>query len=110
MSWRTRGTNQPLMLLRFAACCRRADFAANVFTVGAKLASLRVSKLVSWTGISFDHLVGAGKQLTRRGEAERFRRLEIDHQFNLNALLDGEIVASAPHVLWRSMRSRLREL
>jgi hypothetical protein len=38
---------------------------------------------------SFDHLVRAGKQLGRNGEAKGFRGLEINHQLNSCALLDG---------------------
>jgi len=39
----------------------------------------------------FNNLVGAGEQLGRHAKAERFRRLEIDHQFNLGTLLDRKI-------------------
>jgi hypothetical protein len=37
------------------------------------------------------HVVRRGEQLGRHSKAERFRRLEIDHQFNFGALLDGEV-------------------
>jgi hypothetical protein len=40
---------------------------------------------------SFDHLVGAGEQRGRHGEAERFRRLEIDDQFQPGALLNRDV-------------------
>jgi len=39
--------------------------------------------------LSFDHLVRTGEQLGRHSEAERFRGLEINHQLNSCALLDG---------------------
>jgi hypothetical protein len=39
----------------------------------------------------FDHLVGAGEQRVRHGEAERFGGLEIDHQLELGRLLNGEV-------------------
>src|SRR6516162_1665177 len=35
---------------------------------------------------SFDHLVGAGEQRGRHFEAERPRRLKVDHQLELNRL------------------------
>ena len=40
---------------------------------------------------SFDHLIGASEQLGWHGEPECFRGLEIDHQFDLAALLDREV-------------------
>src|SRR5262249_40909284 len=40
---------------------------------------------------SFDHLVGAGEQRRRHGEAERFRRLEVDKQLNLRGLVDRKV-------------------
>ena len=39
----------------------------------------------------FDHLVGAGKQRWRNGEAECFRGLEIDSQIEIGALLHRQI-------------------
>src|ERR1700682_123865 len=37
---------------------------------------------------SFDHCIGACKQQGRNGQAERFGRLEIDHQLKLYRHLD----------------------
>ena len=37
----------------------------------------------------FDHLVGAGDERRRHGEAEGFRGLEVDYQFELGRLFDG---------------------
>src|SRR5450759_4576424 len=39
----------------------------------------------------FDHIVGAGEQRRRKGEAKRFCRLEIDHQFKLCWQLDWKV-------------------
>ena len=65
------------------------------------------SGLVLWhetdlSAPSFNHLVGVGEQLGWYTEAQRFRRLEIDHHFNFSALLDGEVGRlSALENLWR---------
>src|SRR5262245_57057455 len=42
----------------------------------------------AWRLPSFDHLVGAGKQGRRDGEADRFRGPQIEHQLELCRLLD----------------------
>jgi hypothetical protein len=42
-----------------------------------------------------DHLVGADNDRVGHGEAERFRRLEIDGQLELGRLLDRQIGRSA---------------
>ena len=39
----------------------------------------------------FDHLVGAGEQRGRHGEAERLGSLEVDHQFVLGRSLHREV-------------------
>jgi hypothetical protein len=39
------------------------------------------------TASLFDHLISAGKQLRRYGEAERLGGLEIDDQFDFRGLL-----------------------
>jgi hypothetical protein len=39
----------------------------------------------------FDDLVGAGEQRPRHGEAERLCSLKIDHQHDLDRLLDGQV-------------------
>ena len=45
---------------------------------------------------SLDHLVRARQQRRRDGEAERLRRLEVDHQLELRRLLDGRSAGLAP--------------
>jgi hypothetical protein len=42
-------------------------------------------------GMLFDHLVGASEQQRRHVEAERLRRLEVDHQLELGWLLNRQI-------------------
>ena len=44
----------------------------------------------------FDHLVGAGKQRWRNGEAERPRGFEIDNQIEFGWLLDRKIAGFRP--------------
>src|SRR5260370_14024917 len=39
----------------------------------------------------FDHLVGNGAQLVRDGEAERLGLVEVDHQLELNRLLNRQV-------------------
>jgi hypothetical protein len=39
----------------------------------------------------FDHLVGAGEQAIRHGEAQRFRSREIDDEIELGWLLDRDL-------------------
>src|SRR5204863_6091452 len=39
----------------------------------------------------FDHLVGAGEQRLRHGEAERLGGLHIDDELELGRLLDGQV-------------------
>ena len=41
------------------------------------------------TSLSLDHLVGAGEQRLRHGEAERLGSFHIDYQLELGRLLDG---------------------
>jgi len=41
--------------------------------------------------VSLDHLVGAAEQRWRDVDAELFCRLEIDYQFELRRLFDGQI-------------------
>src|SRR6202008_1847802 len=45
----------------------------------------RPKPVIRWA--SFYHLVGACEQRGRHGEAQRFRGLEIDHQFNLSSCI-----------------------
>jgi hypothetical protein len=70
--------------------------------------------------MSFDHLVGEREQIRRHGEAERFRRLEIDVQFEFRGLnVLGRSPTAPPRVVEPSVlrsgasrtraRQRLRE-
>src|SRR5262245_20596290 len=43
-----------------------------------------------------DHFVSSGEQRRRYGQAERLRRLEVDHQLELRRLLDGEVGGLGP--------------
>jgi hypothetical protein len=43
------------------------------------------------TAFLFDHLVGAGEQRLRQGEAERLGGLEVDHQLELCRLFNRQI-------------------
>src|SRR5262249_29284970 len=45
---------------------------------------------------SFDHLVAAGEQCWRNGEAERLRRFQVDDQLEFSRLLHGEIARLRP--------------
>ena len=49
-----------------------------------------------WSKSSIDHLVGAQEEGFRNCEADRLRRLEIDHKFELGRLLDGQLSGFAP--------------
>src|SRR5450631_4114332 len=58
-------------------------------------------------GTSFDHLVGAGKQRRRHGEAECFRRVEVYRQLELGALLDRQVRQLGPFG-WLTVCASLR--
>ena len=47
-------------------------------------------------GALFDHLIGGGEQCGRHVEAERLGSLEVDHQLELDRLLDWDITRSRP--------------
>ena len=66
---------------------RRARASPRVCRAGA--CRRRSSQVLDRT--SFDHLISAGEQLGRHGEAKGFRGLEINHQLNSCTLLDGEV-------------------
>jgi hypothetical protein len=46
--------------------------------------------------VSFDHVVGACEQGGRHGEAECFRRVEIDNQLKFGRLLNRQIGSLVP--------------
>src|SRR5882757_1521260 len=50
----------------------------------------RHADAASKTAALFDHQVGAAEQCRRHGEAECFRGLEVDHQFEPFRGLDGQ--------------------
>jgi hypothetical protein len=65
------------------------------------------------TALLFDHLVGAGEQRRRHGEAERLRSLEVDHQFQVSGKFDRQIARRHPvqdfmHVIGRAAEARAK--
>jgi hypothetical protein len=53
--------------------------------------NLSCIRVRSALGNSFDHLVGAGEQCGRHGEAERLRGDQVDHKLELGRLFDREV-------------------
>src|SRR5262249_60634253 len=51
----------------------------------------RCPKLCELTLDLFDHLIGAGKQRRRNGEAERLGGFEANYQLELRRLLHGQV-------------------
>src|SRR6516165_7028180 len=54
-------------------------------------ASLGRSRQLLANDVSFDHLVGAREQRRRHFEADCFGSVQIDHQFELAGLLNGQL-------------------
>src|SRR5215207_6218961 len=58
-----------------------------------KYATLRAERELR---ASFDHLVGAGEERGRNGEAERFGGLQVEDELKFRRLLDGQVVRRCP--------------
>ena len=58
--------------------------------VGLRTAYVRFGPKADMTYL-LDHLVGAGKERQRHGDAERLCGLEVDHQLGLRRLLNGQV-------------------
>src|SRR6266498_2886457 len=81
---------------------RCVRFATTVASGHATLATKR-TLLLTWAGLtpagshqlclahSFDHLVGAGKQIRRNRQAKRVGGAKIDDEVELGRLVDGKI-------------------
>ena len=71
--------------------CTTAKLAADVSVGSIADACSAINNVNKWPGNSLDHLVSAGEQRGRRGEAERLRRFEVDDCFELSRYLHRKI-------------------
>src|SRR5262249_60837674 len=65
------------------------NFPATFDARSADLTGLKMRRITR--GVSFNNLVGAGEQRWRHFEAKRLGSLHVDHQFDLDHLLDRQI-------------------